>query len=76
MDKCHKGDHKAIEANHNVIDVLQKQLEATNHDYAKLLKERTDYLAMNTLLTEKLEEEYNRGVKAGLEQAADIIEST
>jgi len=38
MDKCHKGDHQAIEANHKVIDELQKQL--------------ADYIAKNKRLKE------------------------
>ncbi|KKK87181.1 hypothetical protein LCGC14_2755790 [marine sediment metagenome] len=43
MDKCHKGDHQAIENNHKTIDELQKQL-AVSRDENNHLKEREQLL--------------------------------
>lgn len=54
MDKCHKGDHKAIEANHNVIDELQKlnaALQAENHDLRRGIVENKE-LAMTMIPTD------------------------
>ncbi len=55
MNKCHKGDHQAIETNHKVIDLLQEQLAAANHDYSELMKERADYIAENKMLKEDID---------------------
>lgn len=36
MNKCHTGDHRAIEANHKVISKLQEQLKALEAEIALL----------------------------------------
>ena len=49
------------------MDTLQAKLEAANHDYAELMKERADYVAENKRLRDAMNDELKSRVITTLE---------